>query len=197
MKITKIEYINLLQQLTTAWTYHSNFAIELVNIIQPKIIVDLGVDYGYSTFSFAYPGIGEVYGVDWFQGDVHASFRNTYDSVVEFNNMIKNNHGIDNVNIIKADFNEFAKTWDKKIDILHIDGEHSYESVKSDYYTFSKFLKDDSVVLFHDTISYIDTVGTFFDELYGYKLNREQSHGLGIFTKCKDTYNKIIKIIDF
>ena len=197
MKIKKNDYINLLQPLTTAWTNHANFAIELVNIIQPKIIVDLGVDYGYSTFSFAYPGIGEVYGVDWFQGDVHASFRNTYDSVVEFNNMIKNEYSIDNVNIIKSDFTEFAKTWDTKIDILHIDGEHSYESVSSNYETFNKFLNEDSVVLFHDTISYSNTVGTFFDELCGYKLNREQSHGLGIFTKCKDTYNKIIRIMDF
>jgi hypothetical protein len=196
MKISKQDYINLLQSLTTAWTYHANFAIELVKIIKPEIIVDLGVDYGYSTFSFAYPVIGEVYGVDWFQGDIHASFRNTYDSVLDFKEKIKNEYEIDNIKIIKSDFNDFSNEWNKKIDILHIDGEHSYESVSSNYNTFSKFLTNESVVLFHDTLSFIDTVGLFFNQLDGYKINRHQSHGLGILTKSKETYDKIMTIKD-
>jgi hypothetical protein len=33
----------------------------LVQATDPEIIVDLGVDYGYSTFCFALPGIGRVY----------------------------------------------------------------------------------------------------------------------------------------
>lgn len=47
----------------------------------------------------------------------------------------------DNVTFIKGLFDDVAKTWDKKIDILHIDGDHAYESVKHDYETWSPFLK--------------------------------------------------------
>jgi hypothetical protein len=32
----------------------------LVQAVAPDVILDLGVDYGYSTFCFALPGLGQV-----------------------------------------------------------------------------------------------------------------------------------------
>jgi predicted O-methyltransferase YrrM len=46
---------------------HEDFAVRLVEHLKPKVVVDLGVDYGFSTFAFALPNIGTVYGIDWFQ----------------------------------------------------------------------------------------------------------------------------------
>jgi hypothetical protein len=97
---------------------------------------------------------------------------------------------------IKGYFDDVAKTWDKKIDILHIDGDHSYESVKNDYETWSKFLNDDGVILFHDTcIEELNGnhygVKKFFDEIDLPKCTFTHTFGLGVVSKNK----KLIEII--
>ena len=66
----------------TAGEGHGNFAINLTEALKPKVTVDLGVDYGFSTFCFAVLGFGKVYGIDSFEGDEHAGRRSTYDHVM-------------------------------------------------------------------------------------------------------------------
>ena len=46
---------------------------------------------------------------------------------------------------------EIAKTWDKEIDVLFIDGDHTYSQVKLDYNNFSPFVKKGGFIVFHDT----------------------------------------------
>jgi hypothetical protein len=193
MEINK--YIDKLKRYPTAWLGHGLFATQLVEEFKPNVVVDLGVDYGYSTFCFGYHNIGNVYGVDWFQGDQHAGSRDTYDRVIELYNELKKGHDFSNIEFIKGDFDEVAKTWDKQIDILHVDGFHSYEAVKNDFETWSKFCTEDSIILFHDTISFPTTVGKFFEELDGFKINKTDSFGLGILTKSETKYNKILSWI--
>jgi hypothetical protein len=162
--------------LTDAWKGHFDFARWSVNRLQPTTTVDLGVDLGFSTFSFAIDEIGTVYGVDWFKGDAHAGFRDSYDFVMQ----VKNVYEFDNVEIIKSDFNDLAKTWDKSIDILHIDGYHTYDAVKNDYETWSPFVREGGLIMMHDTHSFPDDVGRFFNEIDLPKLNFSHSHGLGV-----------------
>jgi hypothetical protein len=40
---------------------------------------------------------------------------------------------------------------DIKIDILFIDGDHSYEGVKKDFELYSKILSDNGLIIIHDT----------------------------------------------
>lgn len=171
----------LITQIDSAWTGHYEFAQWLVERKKPETIVDLGVDYAFSTFTFALPNIGTVYGVDLFQGDIHAGNRNTENLVLEMCGQLK----LDNVVIINSDFNELAKTWDKPIDILHIDGYHTYDAVKNDYETWSKFVKEDGVILLHDTEVMGEGfgVGKFFSEINIPKTNFKQSSGLGVVSK--------------
>jgi tetratricopeptide (TPR) repeat protein len=187
--ISKDYIIKKISEIETAWTDHINFAQWIVEKKKPDVIVDLGVDYAYSTFCFALPEIGHVYGIDSFEGDGHAGTRNTYDYV----NQIKNELNFDNITFIKGYFDDIAKSWDKKIDILHIDGFHSYEAVKNDYETWSKFVKDDGIILFHDTC--VDNpdfgVKRFFDELQLPKLNFTCSYGLGVVSKNKELIQEI------
>lgn len=168
--------IYAVKNIISAWTGHFDFARWAVNRLQPTTTVDLGVDYGFSTFAFALDEIGTVYGVDWFEGDANAGFRNAYDKVVGF----KESYNFDTVEIIKADFNELAKTWDKPIDILHIDGYHIYDAVSNDYKTWSPFVREGGLIMFHDTYSFPDDVGRFFNEIDLPKLNFPHSHGLGV-----------------
>ena len=149
--IDKLFLTNLDDIPSTSWAGHRKFAEWLVNFLNPKVVVDLGVDYGYSTFSFAIPRKGHVYGVDNFEGDDYVGI-DSQRMKYNFVNMKREKlHLQENMTFIEGDFNEVAKTWDKKIDILHIDGSHHYEDVKRDYETWIKFLSDDGVILMHDT----------------------------------------------
>lgn len=171
------------------WKDHINFAQWIVEKKTPDVVVDLGVDYAYSTFCFAVPKIGQVYGVDSFEGDAHAGTRNTYDFVIEK----QNEYGLDNVTFIKGYFDDVAKTWEKKIDILHIDGFHTYEAVYNDFSTWGKFVKDDGVIMMHDTKVFHGSFGVhrFFDELDYPKVNFVVSHGLGVVAKDQKLIDEI------
>jgi hypothetical protein len=190
------QYINkLLEKHDSAWKGHGHLAMKIVSLFKPEVIVDLGVDYGFSTFCFAYEGIGKVYGIDWFKGDIHTGFRDTFDYVMGLYQEIRNEFSIKNIEFIKSDFDEAAKSWNKKIDLLHIDGLHTYEAVKNDYDTWIKFCDEESIILFHDVESFRYTVGRFFNESEGYKCINFGSAGLGILTKSKKKYDEICKLL--
>jgi hypothetical protein len=176
------------QEKPSAWLGHRNFANWLVETVQPKITVDLGVDWGHSTFYLAEMEIGDVYGVDSFEGDNHAGIRDTFEYVTS----TKEKYKFDNITFIKGYFDQVASTWDKQIDILHIDGFHTYDAVKNDYETWKGFLKEESVVIFHDTEAFPADVGKFFDELeMPYKMKFIHSAGLGIATRNLEIMEKI------
>lgn len=182
--ITKLLTID---KIVSAWTGHANFAMWLVEQMRPTTTVDLGVDYGYSTFCFATRGIGTVYGIDWFNGDPQTGVRNTYSQVLES----KAEGGFDNVELIQGKFDEVAKIWQLPIDILHIDGLHEYEAVKNDYETWSPFVRDGGIILMHYTESYPNDVGRLFNEIDLPKLNMKNSAGLGIVSKDEALLEKI------
>ena len=190
--MNKRDFINNLQKYPTAWSGHGELAIKLVDTFKPSTIVDLGVDYGFSTFCLAYPQIGTVYGIDWFQGDEHTGFRDTFHLVTE----LLEETGLANANLIKGDFNEIVKVWSKQIDILHIDGLHTYEAVSNDYKKWSKFCTEDSIILFHDVESFPHSVGKFFSELEGFKIIKPDSAGLGIITQSESVFETIKKVLN-
>lgn len=200
-KLNKLEEINILMpkktlddlfnSIPSAWTGHRDFAKWLVEFMDPVVIIDLGVDYGYSTFCFAEGNKGIVFGVDSFEGDQHTGFRNTYDELMENIKWVKKYHSIDNIEIIKSSFDEVAKNISIiSVDILHIDGLHTYEAVKHDYETWSPKLSENSVVLFHDIESF-EGVKKFWNELPGHKYEFKHSAGLGVLAKDE----KIIQAI--
>ena len=182
---------NLDDTPATAWSGHRNFAEWLVRFVNPKVVVDLGVDYGYSTFSFAIPRIGHIYGIDNFVGD---SFVGEDKERFKYNFVTMKReklHLKDNITFIEGTFDDVAKTWDKQIDIIHIDGDHAYESVKHDYETWSPFVKENGVILFHDTcIEELNGnqygVKRFFDELDLPKVTFTHTFGLGVASQNKE-----------
>jgi cephalosporin hydroxylase len=184
--------VDWIDNICSAWTGHRVFAEWLVKNTKSDTIVELGVDYGYSTFVFANAlkgSNGTIYGIDYFEGDIHTGNRNTYRDVMDL--IQKNN--VENIQIIKGDFTETSKSWNKSIDILHIDGLHTYDAVKNDFKCWSKFVNNDGIILFHDTAIPHFGIKDFFRELSGgYKLYFTHSAGLGIYTKNEELYKKII-----
>ena len=190
--MSKKEFLSKITIHPTAWIGHGEFAIKLVESLQPQITVDLGVDYGFSSFCLAYPQVGTVYGIDWFMGDEHTGFRNTYESVISLHQEL----GLENLIFVKGDFSEICKVWNRQINILHIDGLHTYEAVSNDYKNWSKFCNDESVIMFHDVESFPGSVGKFFHEIEGFKIVKKDSAGLGIITKSEATFDRIKSLLD-
>ncbi len=187
----KHAYKRVISQKPTAWYGHFDKVISICNILKPATTVDLGVDFAFSTFAFAFLNTGQVYGLDSFEGDNHAGAKNTYTYVLDLYETLKKDFNINNVHFIKGYFDDIARNWDKPIDIIHIDGLHTYEAVKNDFNTWKKFFHADTAVLFHDTISFKNDVGRFFNELEGYKYNFEDWNGLGLWTKNEYLFRQI------
>ena len=171
-----------IETIPSAWKGHRGFAQWLVQLIQPKITVELGVDYGYSTFVLAENNPGQVYGIDTFEGDAHAGQRDLaqYQSVVDF----KTTNVFDNVHLIKDTFDNVNATWTEPIDILHIDGLHTGDAVTHDVVNWSRFFHYKTVVLMHDVMSFED-VERVFVNIPKPKIRFVHSGGLGIL--CQDT----------
>jgi hypothetical protein len=188
LDIINNEYYN------SAWKGHFEFAIWLVKKIKPKIIVELGVDYAHSTFALAGGKEGIIYGIDSFEGDIQAGYRNTLEIVQEMKNKLIN-EGLINNNIIfiKGYFSEVAKTFNQEIDILHIDGLHSYEAVKEDFYTWITKTNTNGIILFHDVESYPNTVGRLFNEIPYAKYYFSHSAGLGIMCENRQLLDDIMQ----
>ena len=134
---------------------------------------------------------GKVVGIDCFEGDIHAGQRSTYDHVIKLRDHFKKYWNQTNVRFVKGYFEDVARSWEKPIDILHIDGLHTYEAVKQDFTTWSKFLQPNGVILMHDTVSFPNDVGRFFEELPDYKFNFQHTHGLGVWTASAETFERI------
>jgi hypothetical protein len=173
----------------SAWSGHAPFAYWLVTEKAPNIVVELGTHYGNSYFSFCRAVKNKklptkCYGIDTWTGDVHAG---GYDNEV-YNQVL----GINNKNycefsfLIRSKFDDAVKMFkDASIDILHIDGLHSYEAVKNDFDTWLVKLAPGAVILFHDTCADIEGFGVkqFWSELkskYKYHFDFFHSFGLGV-----------------
>lgn len=185
------------ETIVSAWKGHRFFAEWLVRTMKPTQIVDLGVDYGYSTLVFANAaranGFGTVTGVDLFEGESMTGYRNTHATILEWIDALS----LQNTEIIKGDFHEVSMCWNRPIDILHIDGYHSYEAVYNDFMSWNGFVSENGIILFHDINVPNDPefqVIDFFRELSGgYKLYFLQSFGLGIYTKNEALYKLILE----
>ena len=138
-----------------AWSGHLMTAFWLTKIVQPEIFVELGTHSGnsYSAFCqaisfFELPA--RAFAVDTWQGDEHAGF---YDESVHRDlDAFNAAHYAAFSKLLRTTFDEARSYFnDGTIDLLHIDGLHSYEAVKHDFDTWKSALSDRGVVVFHDT----------------------------------------------
>ena len=139
----------------SAWIEHIPFAFSLVQMLQPKSIVELGVQFGdsYMAFCQAVKTLGlnsRCYGVDHWQGDPHALSCGPVElaSLRDYNDA----HYGSFSRLVQSSFDEAAGSFcDGCIDLLHIDGYHTYDASHHDFETWRPKLSSRAVVLFHDT----------------------------------------------
>ena len=165
----------------SAWVGHEKFALWLVDRMKPQIIVDVGMAQGYSTFMLALPGEGKVFGIDRFDGHGQGAEKDARRHYARLWKL-----GLRNVEILKGDSSEIARTWQHgRIDVLHIDADHTYEGVKRDYEAWSHHVRKNGVILFHDVVSPHPGVGKFFFSLPHQKLVFQHAYGLGVLPKSE------------
>jgi GT2 family glycosyltransferase len=122
--------------------------------------------------------------VDTWKGDEHAGFYG--DGVFEMVNQHNESQYKSFSTLYPMTFDEaLAKFQDQSVDLLHIDGLHTYEAVRHDFETWLPKLAPGALVLFHDIkVAYGEFgVWKFWAELkQKYPLSTEfrHSHGLGV-----------------
>jgi methyltransferase family protein len=172
----------------SAWGGHVAFGHWLIHAARPTTLVELGTHTGVSYFAFceAVKRTGleaRCFAVDTWKGDKHAGFypediferfREIHDG--NFKNFSK---------ILRITFDEAAGLFDSgEIDIIHIDGLHTYDAVRHDFETWLPKLSERAIALFHDTNERREDFGVWrlWSELRQQYPSFEflHSHGLGV-----------------
>lgn len=172
----------------TAWAGHIPFAMYIMSAARPKIFVELGAHRGvsYCAFCQAVTSIGartECFAVDTWEGDEHAG---QIESTVL--PALKEHHDTlyqDFSRLIQSTFDDALGLFDDgSVDLLHIDGFHTYEAVKHDFDTWLPKMSKNGIVLFHDTNVHERGFGVWqlWDELTGNypSFSFLHEHGLGV-----------------
>jgi predicted O-methyltransferase YrrM len=140
---------------TSPWSGHRYFAYDLIAATVPGRIVELGTHYGCSFFAFAQvikdkSLKSELIAVDTWKGEEHAGFYG--ESVFELVKRTVDDRFADvEITLLRKTFDDaLADVSDGSVDLLHIDGFHSYEAVRHDYETWAPKLAENAIVLFHD-----------------------------------------------
>lgn len=172
-----------------SWVGHIPFVDFLVQEVKPRIFVELGTHLGNSYFSFCQAVEShnlktKCFAVDTWMGDKHAG---EYENDVY---LLVKNHNTENYKkfstLLRMTFDEALNQFeDGSVDLLHIDGLHTYEAVKHDFESWLPKLSPGAVVIFHDTQVRERDFGVWklWEELkeeYSHHLEFVHSHGLGV-----------------
>ena len=193
------------------WIGHIPFAFELVARLRPATVVELGTYSGTSLAAFCQAAsacqAGTIcYGVDTWEGDVHMGrFRdNLYREVALL--MQQEFPGV--AVLVRKRFDEALGGFpERSIDLLHIDGTHTYEAVRHDFESWCPRVSDRGVVLLHDTnVTRRDVGGRaaeygvrrLFDELRLHYPHLEFRHscGLGVLLVGRTPVPGVMELLD-
>ena len=87
------------------------------------------------------------------------------------------------IQIYRSSSREAAKTWQHPIDLLFIDGDHSYEGCKSDLESWITFVKPGGCIAFHDSSE--PGVSRAISELFPKRLRQSELNVWSIFAAVK------------
>lgn len=192
----KFDYEEQFSDADSAWTGHKNFIYDYIRNIKPKTIVELGTHTGTSFFSMCQAAKDaklstRLSAVDTWKGDKHTAYygESVFNRVVAIKNKFYPNQKI---TLLRCFFDEAVpKFRDHSIDLLHVDGLHTYEAVKHDLIQWLNKVSKNGVIVFHDIAEKKDDFGVYilwaelkkkYDTIEFY-----HSHGLGILFLKSDS----------
>lgn len=120
------------------------FLYSLIRLIQPDVVIEIGTAKGNSAISIGQAlkdnGRGKLYTMDPNEHDIvniaikKSHLKKYINYIIDYSNNV-----IPKLNLIKAD-------------LVFIDGDHSYESVKKDFDLVKNLIPSGGIVIFHDSI---------------------------------------------
>lgn len=170
------------------WVGHIPFAFWIIEALRPNLFVELGTHSGNSYFAFCQSIANnslhtQCYAVDTWKGEIHAGY---YGEEVF---TLVNNHNAKLYqpfsSLLRMTFDEAVERFtDCSIDLLHIDGLHTYDAVRHDFESWLPKMSEHGVVLFHDIAERNRDFGVWklWDELSSRypSISFLHSHGLGV-----------------
>ncbi len=189
----------------TVWQGHIPFLFSLMETLRPRRYVELGAHAGASFFAAcqhmrANGNYGEAVAIDLWTGDHQSGFYK--ETVFDNFKMLLNRHFPETGKFIRAYFKDAAASFqDKSIDLLHIDGLHTYDAVKEDYETWLPKLAENGVIIFHDTNEFQTDFGVWqlFNEVRSQATASFQfrhTHGLGVMAFGLTQNNPAIELLE-
>ncbi len=188
----------------SCWVEHLPFAMWLTSAMKPRILVELGTYGGasYCGFCQAIAWLGlptRSFAVDTWKGDPHNGWNGPH--ILE---NLRSHHDaryVEFSQLLELTFDEAAFRFaDGEIDLLHIDGYHTYEAVKHDYETWRPRMSDRGVILFHDVTERVGDFGVWrlWDELRARFLSFtfEHEHGLGVLAVESDLPEEVRSLVE-
>lgn len=172
----------------SAWSGHVPFAFWIVEALRPRRLVELGTWWGMSYLAFCqsadvFDTGTQAFAIDTWEGDEH-----TGPLAEQALSTLKAEHDHRYGHFSQLLRMRFEAAVDRfepnSIDLLHIDGLHTYEAVRNDWETWLPKLSDRAVVLFHDT--QVHDRGFGVHRLWAELVERYpgvdflHSHGLGV-----------------
>lgn len=172
-----------------AWCGHLPFAAWLVQTLKPAILVELGTHTGNSYFTFCQAVdrndlATRCYAVDTWAGDKHAGYYG--DEIYQQVSRHNARHYARFSRLMQMTFDDARDYFsDGSVELLHIDGLHTYEAVRHDFDNWLPKLAPGAVVLFHDTNVRERNFGVWklweaLQQQYPNNMEFTHSHGLGV-----------------
>lgn len=169
-----------------SWHRHIPFAFALLDMLKPRVFVELGTHKGdsYSAFcqGVTHQGLAtRCFAVDTWQGDSQAG--RYEDSIHAELSRYHDPRYASFSTLLRMTFDEaLAHIADGSVDLLHIDGLHTYEAVKHDFDTWLPKMSERGVIIFHDTnVHYGDfAVWQLWEELTRQYPGFEFPYGFGL-----------------
>ena len=174
----------------SAWLGHIPFAFWIVAAQRPRMLVELGTDRGASYLAFcqAIDRLGlstQARAIDTWLGDDQAGFygEEVYTTLRDYHDVRYSRFS----HLVRSTFDAAVADFaDGSIDLLHIDGFHTYDAVRHDFETWRLKLSDRAIVMFHDIDVHERDFGVWrlWDELTQQfpSFDFRHHHGLGVLS---------------
>jgi cephalosporin hydroxylase len=173
--------------------------------IQPQVFCEIGVADGGTNFFLARRccSIRQVIGID-----VHIKNAHIIRDLARPDCLVTLIDGSSDWESVRKSVKRALRG--KRIDVLLIDGDHSYKGVRSDFVLYRDYVRDGGIIVFHDivkdygarfgkrTLRYTGGVPQFFQEISGYYRHRtfvedieQDGFGIGCIEYRRDTNDGI------